>query len=146
MKRIAILTFALLAHGAWAAGIKVENAWIRATVPGQQVAGAFMTITSPEKAMLTGAQSSAAGNMEVHTMNMNNGVMEMREIKVLPLPKGKPVKLSPGGFHLMLFDLKQPMKAGEIVPIKLTIETENKKPQVIEVKAQVRNMQGGMMH
>jgi copper(I)-binding protein len=72
--------------------------------------------------------------------------MEMREIKVLPLPKGKPVKLSPGGFHLMLFDLKQPMKAGEIVPIKLTIETENKKPQVIEVKAQVRDMQGGMMH
>ena len=146
MKRIAILTFALLAHSAWAADIKVENAWIRAPVPGQQVAGALMTITSPEKAMLTGAQSSAAGNMEVHTMNMNNGVMEMREIKVLPLPKGKPVKLSPGGFHLMLFDLKQPMKVGEIVPIKLTIETENKKPQVIEVKAQVRDMQGGMMH
>lgn len=146
MKRMTILAFALLAQSAWATDIKVDNAWLRATVPGQQVAGAFMDITSPVNAKLIGAKSDVAGSMEMHSMSMKNGVMEMREIKTLPLPKGKLVKLSPGGFHLMLFDLKQPMKAGEIVPIKLTIETANKKQEIIEVKAQVRDMQGGMMH
>jgi copper(I)-binding protein len=146
MKRMAILTFALLAQSAWAADIKVDNAWLRATVPGQQVAGAFMNITSPVNAKLVSAESSVTGSMEVHSMSMKNGVMEMREIKVLPLPKGKLVKLAPGGFHLMLFDLKQPMKVGEIVPIKLTIETADKKREVVEVNAQVRDMSGSMSH
>ena len=146
MKRMAILAFALLAQSAWAADIKVDNAWLRATVPGQQVAGAFMNITSPINAKLVSAESRVAGSMEVHSMSMKNGVMEMREIKVLPLPKGKLVKLAPGGFHLMLFDLKQPMKVGEIVPIKLTIETADKKREVVEVNAQVRNMSDSMSH
>ena len=146
MKRMAILAFALLAQSAWAADIKVDNSWLRATVPGQQVAGAFMDITSPVNAKLISAESSVAGSMEMHSMSMKNGVMEMREIKVLPLPKGKLVKLAPGGFHLMLFDLKQPMKVGEIVPIKLTIETADKKREVVEVNAQVRDMSGSMSH
>jgi len=146
MKRMAILAFALLAQSTWAADIKVDNAWLRATVPGQQVAGAFMDITSPVNAKLVSAESSVAGSMEMHSMSMKNGVMEMREIKVLPLPKGKLVKLAPGGFHLMLFDLKQPMKVGEIVPIKLTIETADKKREVVEVNAQVRDMSGSMSH
>jgi hypothetical protein len=146
MKYLTLLALALLSHSALAADVKVTNAWVRATVPGQQVAGAFMEITSPANATLVGANSNAAGSMELHTMNMNNGVMEMREIKVLPLPKGKLVKLMPGGFHLMMFDLKQPMKAGEIVPISLTIETADKKRETIKVKAQVRDMHSQMMH
>ncbi|HAN54896.1 MAG TPA: hypothetical protein DCQ77_01245 [Betaproteobacteria bacterium] len=146
MKRMAILAFALLAQSTWAADIKVDNAWLRATVPGQQVAGAFMDITSPVNAKLVSAESSVAGSMEMHSMSMKNGVMEMREIKVLPLPKGKLVKLAPGGFHLMLFDLKQPMKVGEIVPIKLTIETADKKREVVVVNTQVRDMSGSMSH
>ncbi|HUW27149.1 MAG TPA: copper chaperone PCu(A)C [Sulfuriferula sp.] len=146
MKRCAMLGLALLAQTAMAADVKVENVWMRATVPGQQVAGAYMDITSPENARLVGVQSPAAGSMEIHLMRMHHGVMEMREIKVLPLPKGKTVKLAPGGFHLMLFDLKQSFKTGETVPIKLTIETANKKRETVEVTAQVRDLNGQMMH
>ena len=146
MKRCAMLGLALLAQTAMAADVKVENVWMRATAPGQQVAGAYMDITSPENARLVGAQSPAAGSMEIHLMRMNHGVMEMREIKALPLPKGKTVKLAPGGFHLMLFDLKQPFKTGETVPIRLTIETANKKRETVEVTAQVRDLGGHMMH
>ncbi len=111
MKRLGILALVFMAQGAMAAGVSIENVWIRATVPDQQVAGAYMEITSPVNARLVGAQSPAAGSMEIHFMRMNHGVMEMREIKALPLPKGKTVTLAPGGFHLMLFDLKQPFKA-----------------------------------
>lgn len=146
MGRFGILALAFIAQTAMATDTKVENVWMRATVPGQQVAGAYMEITSPVNARLLGAQSPAAGSMEIHFMRMDHGVMEMREVKTLPLPKGKTVKLAPGGFHLMLFDLKQPFKTGETVPIKLTIETADKKRETVEVTAQVRGLSGEMMH
>lgn len=146
MKRFVLLAFALIAQGAMAAGVSVDNAWMRATVPGQQVAGAYMDITSPADATLVGAQSPAAGSMEMHTMRMDNGVMKMREIKSLALPGNKTVKLAPGGVHLMLFDLKQPFKTGERVPIRLTFETASKKRETVEVTAQVRDLGGHMMH
>lgn len=146
MRRFGILALAFMAQGAMAAGVSIENVWMRATVPGQQVAGAYMDITSPVNARLVGVQSPAAGSMEIHFMRMNHGVMEMREVKALPLPKGKTVKLAPGGFHLMLFDLKQPFKTGATVPIKLTIETADKKRETVDVTAQVRDLSGQMMH
>lgn len=146
MKRFGILALVFIAHGAMAAGVSIENAWMRATVPGQQVGGAYMDITSPVNAQLVGARSPAAGSMEIHFMRMNHGVMEMREVKTLPLPKGKTVKLAPGGYHLMLFDLKQPLKTGETVPIKLTIETADKKRETVNVTVQVRDLSGQMRH
>lgn len=146
MKRFVLLTFALIAQGAMAAGVSVDNAWMRATAPGQQVAGAYLDITSPADATLVGAQSPAAGSIEMHTMRMDNGVMEMREIKSLALPGNKTVKLAPGGVHLMLLDLRQPFKAGERVPIRLTFETARKKRETVEVTAQVRDLGGQMMH
>lgn len=146
MRRYAMVGLALVAQAAVAAEVKVENAWMRATAPGQQVAGAFMDITSPVDAKLVGAASPVAGSMEVHSMRMNQGVMEMREIKALALPKNKTVRLAPGGFHLMLFDLKQAMKPGETVPITLTIETADKKRATVAVQAQVRDLGGDMKH
>ena len=146
MRRFWVLALAFIAQGAMASGLSIENVWMRATVPGQQVAGAYMDITSPENARLLGAQSPAAGNMEIHLMRMNHGVMEMREVKTLALPKGKTVKLAPGGFHLMLFDLKQPFKIGEAVPIKLTIETADKQRETVQVTAQVRSLSGKKTH
>lgn len=146
MKRFVLLTLALIAPGAMAAGVSVDNAWMRATAPGQQVAGAYLDITSPADATLVGAQSPAAGSIEMHTMRMDNGVMEMREIKSLALPGNKTVKLAPGGVHLMLLDLRQPFKAGERVPIRLTFETARKKRETVEVTAQVRDLGGQMMH
>lgn len=148
MKRFIMLCLLLLAQTAMAAdiNIKVEDAWIRATAPGQQVAGAYMLITSPVNATLMKVQSPAAGRMEIHLMRMNHGVMEMREVGTLALPKGETVKLAPGGFHLMLFDLKQPFKEGETVPIKLIIQTADKKRETVNVVAQVRGLTGQMMH
>ena len=146
MRRFWVLALAFIAQGAMASGLSIENVWMRATVPGQQVAGAYMDITSPVNARLLGARSPAAGSMEIHFMRMDHGVMEMREVKTLPLPKGKTVKLAPGGYHLMLFDLKQPFKTGATVPIKLTIETADKKRETVEVAAQVRSLSGEMMH
>lgn len=146
MKRLIMLGLLLLAQTAIAADVKVDNAWIRATAPGQQVAGAYMQITSPVNATLMKVQSPAAGRMEIHLMRMNHGVMEMREVGTLALPKGETVKLAPGGFHLMLFDLKQPFKEGETVPIKLIIQTADKKRETVNVVAQVRGLSGQMMH
>lgn len=146
MKQFILLGLLLLAHTAMAANVKVTNVWMRATAPGQQVAGAYMDIASPVNATLIKIQSPAAGRMEIHLMQMNHGVMEMREVKTLALPKGKTVKLAPGGFHLMLFDFKQPFKAGEMVPIKLFIETADKKQETVNVVAEVRDLNGQMMH
>ncbi|MDA8383868.1 MAG: copper chaperone PCu(A)C [Betaproteobacteria bacterium] len=126
-----------MACGAQAAGIKVENVWAAATVPGQTVGGAYMTITSPVAAVLVGAQSEAAGRTQIHKMAMVQGVMEMRRIRSLALPAGVPVVLGPGGYHLMLMALKAPLKVGRQVPIVLTVRVGHRAER-IQVTAQVR--------
>ena len=126
----------------YAANFKVEDAWVRATAPGQPVGGAFMKLTSDTNAQLVGASSPVAGMVQVHMMKMQDGVMIMREMKSLPLPKGKTVELAPGGYHIMLMELKQPLKAGEHVPITLKVKA-GKKIQNVEVNAEVHDMMGG---
>jgi copper(I)-binding protein len=125
----------------YAANLKVEDAWARATAPGQPVAGAFMKLTSDSNAELIGVSSPAAGVTQVHMMKMQDGVMIMREMKNLPLPEGKTVVLAPGGYHIMLMELKHPLKAGESVPITLKMKAGNK-IQNVEVNAEVRDMMG----
>lgn len=139
---ILAVTSALLALSAHAASIKVEEPWARATAPGQPVGGAFMKLTSDADAQLVGASSPAAGMTQIHMMKMQNGMMIMREAKSLPLPKGKTVELAPGGYHVMLMELKQPLKAGDSVPITLKVRS-GKQVQNIEVKAIVREMVTG---
>jgi periplasmic copper chaperone A len=126
----------------YAANLKVEDAWARATAPGQPVGGAFMKLTSDTNAQLVGASSPVAGRVQVHMMKMQDGVMIMREMKSLPLPKGKTVELAPGGYHIMLMELKQPLKAGEHVPITLKVKA-GKKTHNVEVNAEVHDMMGG---
>ncbi len=92
--------------------VGVSDAWIRAGSPGQKVGAAYMTLQSQQTASLIKAESPVAGMIEIHTMTMENDVMKMRMLDNLPLPAGKPVALKPGGLHLMLFDLKQPLEAG----------------------------------
>lgn len=94
------------------AGVSISDAWVRANVPGQSVGAAYMTLNSPQDSTLVYIESPAAGSVEIHSMTMNNNVMKMRKLAELPLKAGKVEKLSPGGFHLMLFDLKKPLKAG----------------------------------
>ena len=122
------------------AEVTVKDSWVRGTTPAQKVTSAFMEITSSEAAALLSASSPVAGVVEIHTMKMEDGVMKMRALPKLDLPAGKAVKLAPGGNHVMLMDLKQQMKKGDVVPITLKIEGKDKKVQMLEVKAEVRDL------
>jgi copper(I)-binding protein len=97
-----------------------------------------MQITSAQDARLVEARSPVAGVVEVHEMVMEKDVMKMRAIKGLDLPAGKTVELKPGGYHVMLMDLKEQMKEGATVPVTLVIEGKDKKRSTIEVKAPVK--------
>ena len=98
---------------------QVTLAWVRSTVPGQKGTGAFMQITSKTALRLVGVSSPVAGVSEVHEMKMEGDVMKMRQISELALPAGVAVALKPGGYHVMLMDLKQPVAPGSTVPLTL---------------------------
>ncbi len=131
---LAALTFAV---GAQAADVKIENAWVRATVPGQKVAGAFMDITAARDMELVAGATPVAQSVELHFMRMDGGTMEMRELKSIKLPKGKTVSLAPGGLHAMLIGLKAPLKAGASVPLSLTVSDAAGKRSQIDVSLDV---------
>ncbi|QXH44141.1 copper chaperone PCu(A)C [Pseudomonas xanthosomatis] len=116
----------------------VSDAWVRASVPHQQSTGAFMTITSSSDSKLVGVASPVAKTVQVHEMTMNGDVMGMREVKAVELPAGKPVKLDPNGYHVMLMGLNQQVKEGEQVPLTLTIEDAKGGKETLQVQAQVR--------
>jgi periplasmic copper chaperone A len=105
-----------------AAQVKVEGAWARPTVPGQQGGGGFVTLTSAAGDKLVGGSTSVAQRFELHTMAMKGDVMEMRQVEAIELPAGKPVKLEPGGLHVMFIGLKQPLPLGSKVPVTLKFE------------------------
>ncbi|HSD60333.1 MAG TPA: copper chaperone PCu(A)C [Burkholderiales bacterium] len=126
--------------------VTVTDPWVRATAPGQNVAGAYMELNSPGGASLLSAASPAAGVVELHTMKMEEGVMKMRAVPRIELPAGKGVKLAPGGYHLMLMDLKQQLNPGDTVPITLTVEGSDKAKSSLAVKAQVREVKAGSEH
>ncbi len=126
------------ARPALAADITIDDPWVRGTVVGQMATGAFMAITAKQGAALVSASSPVAGVVEIHTMSMHNGVMTMRPIPRLELPAGKAVQLAPGGYHVMLMDLKQPLKTGEMVPITLKLESKDKALTSLDIKAEVR--------
>jgi hypothetical protein len=116
----------------------VKEPWVRGTVPQQKATGMFAQITSPQGGKLVSAASPVAGVVEIHEMAMDGNVMKMRAIPALDLPAGKTVELKPGGYHVMLMDLKQTIQAGDTVPVTLVIEGADKKRETIEVKAPVR--------
>ena len=115
---VILVFFSITAH----AKVAISDAWARATAPGQEVGAAYMNLKSAKAAKLVEVKSDAAGSVEIHEMSMKNGVMKMRMLEVLELPAGKLVKLAPGGFHLMLFDLKKPLAAGEKIELSLTLK------------------------
>jgi copper(I)-binding protein len=120
--------------------VRADDAWARATAPGQEVAGAFMELTSARGAKIVGAHSPAAEHTEIHLMRMVGDRMEMRALSSLDLPAGEKVSLKPGGYHVMLIDLKQPLKPGMVVPITLEIRDAQGKADKLEVRAEVREM------
>jgi len=120
-----------------AAQVTVTDPWVRGTVPGQMATGAFMQLKSAADARLVEARSPVAGVVEIHEMKLENNVMRMRAVPALDLPAGRAVTLAPGGYHVMLMDLKQTMKEGEIVPVTLVVESGGRR-ETIEVRAPVR--------
>ncbi len=139
--RKTVLAFSLMLAGAAAqADVTVKDSWVRGTTPAQKATGAFMEIVSSDAATLLSAASPVAGVVEIHTMKMEDGVMKMRAIPKLDLPAGKAVKLASGGNHIMLMDLRQQMKKGDVVPITLKVEGKDKQVQTIVIKAEVRDL------
>jgi copper(I)-binding protein len=143
MNRTFVLAAALLAAGATHAQVTVDDAWVRATVPQQQASGAFMRIRSVTAARLVQASSPVADVVEIHQMSMHGDVMKMQAVPALELPAGKPVALEPGGYHLMLMQLKRSLKAGERVPLTLLVEGADGKRQSVDVEAAVRALGAG---
>ena len=140
MKTLRITLMAAMALAAVAASAQttVKDAWVRGTVAPQKATGAFMRITSAQGGKLVGVQSPVASVAEVHEMTMQGDVMTMRAIESLELPAGKAVELKPGGHHLMLMGLKQPLKSGESVPVTLVVEGRDGKRETIELKLPVK--------
>lgn len=121
---VSTLVAALASAPAWAqtAAVKVEGAWARASVQGQKATGAFMRLTAQDGARLVRAESPVAGVTEVHEMKMEGDIMKMRAVPALDLPAGKAVELRPGGYHVMLMDLKAPLAKDSAVPLTLVFQ------------------------
>jgi copper(I)-binding protein len=137
-----LLVFVAAAAAATAAQaqVTVSGAWVRGTVQGQTATGAYMQLRSADGATLVGADSSAASIVEIHEMRMEGNTMRMRGVEQLELPAGRTVELKPGGYHVMLMDLKAPLKKGDTVPIKLKVRSKSGQTQDVEVKAEVREL------
>jgi periplasmic copper chaperone A len=116
----------------------IADAWVRGTVAQQKATGAFMRITSAQGGKLVSAASPVAGVTEIHEMKMEGDVMKMAAVPGLDLPAGKAVELKPGGYHVMLMNLKQTVKDGDTVPLTLTIEGKDGKRETLELKLPVR--------
>jgi copper(I)-binding protein len=144
MKTIILTGLLALTTAAWAqTTVKVEDAWVRGTVAAQKASGAFMRLTPSANARLVAAQSPVAGVVEIHEMAMENDIMRMRQIPGLDLAAGRTTELKPGGYHVMLMDLKQQLKGGEQVPITLVFEDAAKQRFTQEIKAPVTALGGG---
>jgi copper(I)-binding protein len=136
-----LLSLAAAAH----ADVTVKDPWVRGTVAQQKATGLFVQLTSSSDARLVSAASPAAGVVEIHEMAMEGNVMKMRAVPGLDLPAGKAVELKPGGYHVMLMDLKKPLKEGDSIEVTLTIEGKDQKRETLVVKAPVRPLGGKPM-
>ena len=118
---------------------KITDAWVKSTVPGATVSAAYMQIQSASTIRLVKAETPAAGLVELHNMSMKDGAMEMKAMDAVEVPAGKSVTLKPGGMHVMMMKLKQPIKAGDKVPLILTFEGADRKPLVVKLDAPARD-------
>ncbi|MFT0736016.1 copper chaperone PCu(A)C [Ralstonia wenshanensis] len=143
--RLAMLCAGLLASAAAFAQVTVQDAWVRGTVPGQTSSGAFMTLQSADGAKVVGVSTPVAGSAEIHEMKMEGDVMRMRAMPSLDLPKGQTVQLKPGGYHVMLMNLKQPLVKDTTVPLTLKVELADKRVVEQKVEARVRDLTAGNM-
>lgn len=135
--KIAVILLALSGAASHAQTVEVKDAWVRTAVPGQSGTGAFMSITAKDGAKLVGVSSPVAGVAEVHEMKMDGDIMRMRAVPALDLPAGKTVQLKPGGYHVMLMELKQALSKGSSVPLTLILRDAKGQESKLEVKVPV---------
>ena len=117
--------------------LRIVHPFARATPPGAKSGGAYLTIenSGTTVATLVSAASSAAGAVELHQMAMDGGMMTMRAVRALDVPPGGKLELKPGGYHLMLLDLKQPLKVGDKFPLTLAFQNLGTVEIAVEVEA-----------
>jgi len=113
-----------VAHEYEVGSITVAHPWARATPGGATIGAAYVEIKAKDGAgdTLVSASSPAAGRVEIHTHTMDGGVMKMRQIEKLVIPAGGSAVMKPSGDHIMLFDLKAPLKEGETLPLTLVFD------------------------
>ena len=141
----ALYAGAVAAFAQNAAPVEASGAWVRAAVAGQSGTGAFMKLTAQAPLRLVGVATPVAGVAEVHEMKMDGDTMKMRAIPGIDLPARQAVELKPGGYHLMLMDLKQPIQAGSSVPLTLTFEDAKGVKSTLALQAPVQaSAPGGM--
>ena len=139
MKFVAVTAVLLSLSGhLYAQNVDVKDAWVRTSVQGQKATGAFMKITAKEGSTLVGVASPVAGVAEVHEMKMDGDVMRMRALpNGLALPAGKTVALTPGGYHVMLMDLKAALPKDSTIPLTLTFKNAKGEQSQVELKVPV---------
>jgi copper(I)-binding protein len=140
MKLIKNLTALLVAGtvlAVQAQTVDVKEAWARTTVQGQKASGAFMKLTAKEATRLVSVSSPVAGVTEVHEMKMDGDVMRMRALAGLDLPAGQTVELKPGGYHVMLMDLKTALRKDSSIPLTLVFKNANGVESKLEVSLPV---------
>ncbi len=142
----ALVSAPVRAEDVKAGDLVITQAWSRATPNGAKIAGGYLTIenkgTAPDR--LVGGSGAIAGKLEIHEMAMDSGVMKMRPLdKGLAIEPGKTVKLAPGGYHLMMFDLKGQLKQGDKVPVTLEFEKAGKVSVSLDVQGVGAQAPGG---
>ncbi len=136
MKHILFAALLAVSTGAMAqVAVDIKDPWVRATVAQQKATGAFMQLTAQSDSKLVEVKSPVAGVVEIHEMAMEKDVMKMRQVPGVALPAGKAVELKPGGYHVMLMDLKAQVKEGDTVPLTLVFEGKDGKRQNLDIKA-----------
>ena len=121
-----------------AAEVTARGAWARGTVPAQTSTAVYVTLSSTGDAKVMKAESPIAKIVEIHESSMKNGMNHMHAVDSVALPAGKAVELKPGGLHVMLMGLANPLKPGDKVPLTFTIEEKGGKRTQLAVSAEVR--------
>jgi copper(I)-binding protein len=143
MATVTIFVLGLLSAGAAGAQITVQEAWARATPPGAKIAAGYLTVRNAGAAdKLLSASSPAAERVETHMTMREGDISRMREVKGYEVPARGTLELKPGGPHLMLVNIKAPLKEGTAVPLTLRFE----KAGEIKTVLQVRPLVAGEQH
>lgn len=138
LRSFTVLAVALSLSGYAMAQTTVEDAWARATVPGQPATGAFMTLTADSDSTLLSVQSPAAKDTQIHQSTMKGDVMSMLPVDEVSLPAGEPVVFDANGYHVMLMGLVKQVKEDDAVPLTLKIKNAQGEEETLEVNAVAR--------